>query len=387
MKNLLLLTLSFLITSFAFANDDFEIQLKSGKFTPEVTTDFEKAIQPLFAEKNQTSVYRIIQFYSIPTNKEKQAIANAGLELINYIPNKAFICKVANNASISDFEKLRIRSILSIESSFKIAKSLTQKELPEWALNGDEILLNVKYYSAIDRLAVVNSIEESDGEILECVENINVLTIQYASDKINDLAENPLIQWVCPVSPPSTPESNERKNTTRSNGLNTFYNGGRKYDGSGISVVLSDDGAVGPHIDFEGRATMHTTLNQGNHGDMTSGILVGAGNLDPTIVGMAPAAEIHIFRIGRFIFLSSQEYILNAIDNLNNLGAVITSTSYRCSSTADYPTDLDDSGGHTSATQHNAAGEYHYHIQNELYLNQYYILFPDDYKGTPGTIR
>jgi hypothetical protein len=59
----------------------------------------------------------------------------------------------------------------------------------------------------------------------------------------------------------------------------------------------------------------------------------------------------------------------------------------KCNSTGDYPTDLDASGGHTSTTQHTSTGEYHYHIQNELFLNEYYILFPDDYQGTPNTIQ
>lgn len=52
-----------------------------------------------------------------------------------------------------------------------------------------------------------------------------------------------------------------------------------------------------------------------------------------------------------------------------------------------YPTDLDESGGHFGPTPHNPDGEYHYHIQNELFLNQYYILFPGDYQGTPNAIR
>lgn len=53
----------------------------------------------------------------------------------------------------------------------------------------------------------------------------------------------------------------------------------------------------------------------------------------------------------------------------------------------EYPTDLDDSGGHFGPTPHNPDGEYHYHIQNDLYLSQYYILFPGDYKGTPNEIQ
>ena len=53
----------------------------------------------------------------------------------------------------------------------------------------------------------------------------------------------------------------------------------------------------------------------------------------------------------------------------------------------EYPTDLDESGGHFGPTPSNPDGEYHYHIQNELYLNLYYILFPGDYQGTPNAIN
>lgn len=51
------------------------------------------------------------------------------------------------------------------------------------------------------------------------------------------------------------------------------------------------------------------------------------------------------------------------------------------------PTDLDASGGHVGQTQHSdGEDEYHYHIQDELYLTAYYLLFPGDYQGTPSTI-
>ncbi|MFK7889122.1 MAG: YHYH protein [Gammaproteobacteria bacterium] len=62
----------------------------------------------------------------------------------------------------------------------------------------------------------------------------------------------------------------------------------------------------------------------------------------------------------------------------------------KCYATGDYPTDLDLSGGHTAFTQHtgtmNGAEEYHYHIKNEFYLGAYYLLFPEDYQGTPNSI-
>lgn len=59
----------------------------------------------------------------------------------------------------------------------------------------------------------------------------------------------------------------------------------------------------------------------------------------------------------------------------------------KCNSTADYPGDLDASGGHTSSTQH-SDGEafYHYHIINEYYLGSYILLFGVDLQGTPNAI-
>jgi len=52
-----------------------------------------------------------------------------------------------------------------------------------------------------------------------------------------------------------------------------------------------------------------------------------------------------------------------------------------------YPDDLDESGGHVGITPHSSEPVYHYHIQNEVYLNQYYILFPGDFQGTPNDIQ
>lgn len=55
----------------------------------------------------------------------------------------------------------------------------------------------------------------------------------------------------------------------------------------------------------------------------------------------------------------------------------------KCSTTETYPTDLDASGGHTTATQYtNGVQEYHYHIINELYSTTgSYVAFAGPYKG------
>lgn len=55
----------------------------------------------------------------------------------------------------------------------------------------------------------------------------------------------------------------------------------------------------------------------------------------------------------------------------------------KCSATGGYPTDLDSSGGHTTATQYtDGEAEYHYHIINELYSTTgSYIAFAGPFQG------
>lgn len=52
-----------------------------------------------------------------------------------------------------------------------------------------------------------------------------------------------------------------------------------------------------------------------------------------------------------------------------------------------YPSDLDESGGHFSTTQHSNEEEfYHYHIINEYYLGNVIALFAGELQGTPNAI-
>ncbi len=53
----------------------------------------------------------------------------------------------------------------------------------------------------------------------------------------------------------------------------------------------------------------------------------------------------------------------------------------------EYPTDLDESGGHFGVTPHSNGEEiYHYHIINEFFTGSYVLLFGGDLKGTPNSI-
>jgi hypothetical protein len=64
----------------------------------------------------------------------------------------------------------------------------------------------------------------------------------------------------------------------------------------------------------------------------------------------------------------------------------------KCYAAGDYPTDLDESNGHSTVTLYTGSGaedaEYHYHVSTEQYLNgDYYLVFPGDFQGTPSDVN
>lgn len=87
--------------------------------------------------------------------------------------------------------------------------------------------------------------------------------------------------------------------------------------------MCRDDGIVGPHIDFQGRIdNSQASGTGGTHGDGVSGIMVGAGNLNPSMRGMAANANLYVVNY-------ESEFLDAPTVGLLNSGAVqITNSSY-----------------------------------------------------------
>jgi len=106
----------------------------------------------------------------------------------------------------------------------------------------------------------------------------------------------PFISFIEPIDPTSVPENKSGKTLHRSNYINSPLNNGLHYDGTGVNVMMQDDGTIGPHIDYQGREDQsNVSSNGGDHGDHVAGTIMGAGNLDPQAEGMAPGAFLYVF--------------------------------------------------------------------------------------------
>ena len=267
--------------------------------------------------------YRIIQFENFPDEILKKSITDAGILLNMYLPYHSYGCAIPTSFDKSKLIRLNAHAVLPRLDAYKTERSLNNGSFPPYAIIKSGFAdLVVHYQQNIIPQRAIELFEKNNFTIIGKLNAISTVTVRIKLDDFLRLTRQPFVYFVEPIPPPSTKDDTEGRSLHRSNTINSDYVTGRHYDGSGVTIGLADDGEIGPHIDFQGRVTQHLSGLGGNHGDMTSGICMGAGNLKQVYRGMATGAYLQVYDI------STYPHIVNAVNNFDSLGTVITSTSY-----------------------------------------------------------
>ena len=321
MKKIISLSILFLFTclySVSFAGKDYTLKLKSGDI---VLDEDNQSSSISDIKSNFLDKYFIVQFHSVPSNPEKEILRQSGVELLEYLPLHAFIATIIN-PSQSSLKRLNIRSIVPFDINHKLSKAVLNSENPSWAISGNKIDLMVETHLDVPMSVFVNYLQSEGFIILTENPTAEYLEVRIPKNKLNKLASADLIKSIAYIPAPPEKEDERGRTLHRANMLDSEHPMGRKYDGAGVSIAIADDAVIGPHIDIKGRVTSFSTNLNGTHGDMTTGIAMGAGNLNPDYRGMATGAYLYYYDINGY------PHISNAVTNLNTRGVVITSTSF-----------------------------------------------------------
>lgn len=327
------LTALFFLFSFqlAFAQQSKSLHFKSGKIIPEQNIN-ETIKQPVLSSELTNGIYfRIIQFSAIPTTEQKNTLANLGITLLNYMPDFAFYASISEKADLTVLKQFNATSVLPVSTTFKLTRLLKEKNYPHWTLFGkNQIELNTMYFSTVSKIQAENKLRML-GATITMTNDAEIIRFRIDLAKLEEVYAQPEFYYFEQLDEPAQPENFRARTNHRSNTLATEYAGGLKFDGSGMTVMIQDDGIIGPHIDYTGRIDIRTTTDGGNHGDHTSGTLVGAGNLNPRGRGMAFGADLLVY--------GASDANYNLVPNLyNNEDVVITSKSFSNGCNAGYTT-------------------------------------------------
>ncbi len=275
-----------------------------------------------------------IQFSEIPNQSIQNHFKENGLELIDYIPNNAYLFYFPATTDINYLKTVGVKSIIPVSNNLKKSLRIKNDDIGDWAIDGDNILINLQFYKKATLNYITSKLNQiSSVEIKEEYKNSNIITISISRTDLDLLTDLSIIKWIELITEPSIPEDIQGKSIHRSGNLDTQTVTGRKYTGVGVGVMVRDDGIVGPHIDFQGRLDNTGASGTGaTHGDGVAGILTGAGNLDPTKRGMAAGSDVYVVNY-------ASSFLDAATTNLTDGGDVqITNSSYGNGCNAGYTT-------------------------------------------------
>ncbi|MCB0584768.1 MAG: S8 family serine peptidase, partial [Phaeodactylibacter sp.] len=258
--------------------------------------------------------YLILQFTSIPSAEELQVLSDMGVELFDYIPNYAYLAKVPVAVSLPT---LNIRAAAIYEGRYKLPQGLANGDYPDHVFENGQLQLLLYPWPSVSPESLKGALE-AEGFAPETPRG-ETIPIRIADSLLLVLAAHPGIRRIGLPEPPPEPEGVAGRSSLRLNLLSSGYSDG--LDGEGVSIAIGDDGSI-DHEDFRGRLFDHTYADYGEHGDMTSGLAIGAGNINPLGTGMAPGATLHLYNIQGY------PHITNAIPYYQANGTLITSTSY-----------------------------------------------------------
>ena len=304
MKNFLLYIL-LLIPTFLLAQSSYNIQFKDELVRVEENIDSFQWGQMPASSKFQNGYYGWIQFYKTPNQKIQNDFKNKGLELMEYLPNKAYVFYFPKNTSIQYLKDSGVRAIVPIEGEYKLSSALKMPPYPDYALEGNNILVTLAFHDHTNSSDVIEELVKQQIAVKKEYKGHNVIDISVSNDGLEALTKLAFVKWIELKSAPTVSHDTRGKGLHRSNGLDTQTAAGRNYTGEGIGVMVRDDGIIGPHIDFEGRLDNRNTSQfdaSENHGDGVAGIMAGAGNLDPSRRGMAAGSDVYnADRFGSFL--------------------------------------------------------------------------------------
>jgi hypothetical protein len=268
-----------------------------------------------------TSVYRedyylVLQFDQIPDSSAIAALEDEGVFLFDYIPNYAYLAKIPVDKPLSE---LNARAATVYEGQYKLSTDLASGNYPSYAYSNGTLSLIVKPWPSVEVDSLAIDLVTAGYEALQ--KSGSYLRVNIPEGELMNFANLPGIQYLS--FPEPTPEkegwigrASHRVNRLMSPGPGLYL------EGEGVQAAIADDGSAF-HIDKRGRIIDLTNGNDfGPHGDMTSGLFMGAGNLHPDYKGFAPRATLRLY------FISGYPHILTAPQNYIQHGTIITSTSF-----------------------------------------------------------
>lgn len=273
----LVLLIALAAASFALAQGDGvkPIGLVTGEVIPDVVKPADVTVSPDAVFDGQ--YFKLIQFSAIPGEVERKSWENAGLWLVDYLPEDTYFAVIDQGFDLNRLTRQAL-TIIDVANVFRL-----EPRLVALMADGQPVeRLVVSYYATLDAGKVIADLK-SRGVTIEAQRDYSrQLDILIDPASLEEIIALPYLQFLGPEWEEPMLEGYDHRNASgRSNYLNTGYNG-LNYNGTGVVVAVGEGGTVDNLVDVQGRLTELVAGAPSSHKITVMQNSGGAGNLDPT---------------------------------------------------------------------------------------------------------
>jgi uncharacterized repeat protein (TIGR01451 family) len=325
------------------------IHLVNGTIYPE--TGIEAGVYSAAAAQPNGRIHLLMQFDHIPDAAERVQLAAQGIDMLNYIPDNAWIVSIP----ATGVSRLSANSVVNWVGTWqgvtKMAPRLQTGNYPGWAVHED---------GRIQIMMLLHTdVPFSEGEVAAAKHNATIVAtirmppayaIWIKPENITNLAAEESVLWLEEAPPPLTSTNDDARATMH---VPAIHNLG--LDGTGVNLFIYDGGSIAAtHDAFNGRLTVIDNSSLSSHATHVAGTAAGDGSGTGVpngrdLKGMAPEASIFsagVQSISTPFFYSSvgdieADYALarntHSIDLANNsIGSNTAANGFDCTITGDY---------------------------------------------------
>ena len=267
----------------------YEIRFQSGVFLPESGHLIVPAVETLIPGNR---VHALVQIEDYLHPGQREALTAAGVELLNYLPDRAYVASVRPSAEMAALQSLGVRYIGPLTVEQKTHPRVTYARFGKWSeySQGRRILaVDIMPDVSLDEAAA--QIEKIGFETGHRFESVHSLLVAVEPERATELAALDAVLFVNECPPPLQPVNNMVRQRLHVDSVRVApYN----LTGQGVIALVYDGGMVdSTHPDFGDRVTWMEDGALADHSTHVSGTLGGSGQASSgTYAGMAPQTRI-----------------------------------------------------------------------------------------------
>jgi hypothetical protein len=238
-------------------------------------------------------VHVLVQMNDYLHRGQRESLADAGLTLLSYLPDRAYVASVSVNAKASDLAGLGVRSITPMRAEYKLHPRCLDKSFGPWSeftagrrIFAVEVMPDVKLDDAAAALKQIGC------EIGYRYAVAHAMLVALDPERVVEIADLDGVLFVNEETPPMGPMNNVVRQRLK---VDSVQNAPYSLNGDSVTVMVYDAGLVDDtHPDFGTRVTWLETGTAADHATHVAGTLGGDGtnSTNHQYRGMAPAVRI-----------------------------------------------------------------------------------------------